>query len=601
MTYSKDFYRQKFLFGKTNKDISHLLRSIAAAYMLKGENRFRIIAYQNAADAVEHLSQEIEDIYKTEKISQIPNIGPSISQNLDEYFKKGWSEHFSDILAGIPITVFELMKVRSIGPKKAFTLVQKLKLFDSKNLFSNLLNLAEKGEIAKLPGFGEKSQKEIIEAVKHYLKHAKEKQRMIIAYADKIAEEITDYLKKSTAVKKTAVLGSLRRRVETIGDIDIAVVTDNPEEVIKHFIQYPKAVKIENAGSNKASIILPGDIRIDIRTCKENVFGTMIQYFTGSKLHNIRLREYSLKKGFSISEYSIKEIKSGKKYLFSDERKIYKFLNLSYIPPEIREGEDEIEKAEKGEIPVLIERNDLKGEFHIHSNQITQSSHDQGKDSIEKLAEKALNIGYSYIGISDHNPIASLSKKKIISILRSRKDIIDQINYSKKFERLRIFNGLEVDILPDGSLPLPDKAFELVDYIIVSIHSSFVQSRSRITKRVIRALSFPKVCIFGHPTARLLNKRDGIDPDWDEIFVFCRSKDIALEINSWPQRLDLPDFLIKQARKLNCRFVINTDSHAVDHLENISYGIDMARRGWLSKSMVVNTLDLDKINQWIKR
>ncbi len=601
MQYRKNFYKQKFLFGKTNKDISHLLRSIAAAYLIKGENRFRIIAYQNAADAIEHLSQEIEDVYQAGKIAQIPNIGPSIAQHLKEYFEKGYSEHFADVLDGIPITVFELMKVRSIGPKRAFTLVQKLKLLDPKNLFKDLFDKAEQGEIAKLPGFGEKSQKEIIEAVKHHLKHAKQKQRMIIAYADKIAKEITEYLEKSTVVKKTSVLGSLRRRVETIGDIDIAVLTNQPEQVIEHFTKYPKALKVENAGSNKASIILPGDIRVDIRTCEQKSFGTMIQYFTGSKLHNIRLREYSLKKGLSISEYNIKDVKSGKKYFFSDEKKLYEFLDLAYIPPEIREGEDEIEKAEKNQIPTLITKNDLKGEFHIHSDLVDKSSHDQGKDPVEKLAEKALQMGYSYIGISDHNPSASLSEKEILVILKERKEIIDKINYSKKFERLKIFNGLEVDILPDGSLPLPEKAFDLLDYLIVSIHSSFVQSKSRMSKRIIRALSFPKVRIFGHPTARLLNKRDGIDPDWDEIFEFCRNKDIALEINSWPQRLDLPDFLIKQARRADCRFVINTDSHAVDHLENIRYGIDLARRGWLSKSMVVNTLSLDKINQWIKK
>ncbi len=594
-------YKKRYVFGTSNKDIAHLLRSVAAAYLIKGGNRFKIIAYQNAADEVEHLSREIKDIWEEGKLYSISNIGPSIASHIDEYFKKGYSSHFVEVFKGIPFNVFELMKVRSIGPKRAYKLVTSLNLYNPKSLFDDLKQACLEGRVAALPGFGEKSQKEILNAIELYLKTSSKTERMTLPYAYRVAEDIVEYMKKNPFVKKAEVLGSLRRMSPTIGDIDIAVVSTNNKAVIEHFINYPKKNKVENAGETKASIILHPNIRVDLRVIDEERFGSMLQYFTGSKAHNIKLREYALKKGFSLSEYGIKRLSDGKMFKFSTEEEFYKFLGLQYIPPEIREGGDEIELASKHKLPQLIEVKDIKGEFHIHSNYDLKPSHDLGNHSYEELLEKADNLGYAFLGFADHNPsISGNTKQDILLILKKRKQIIDKIISSKKFERIKIFIGLEVDILPDGNLAIPISCLEYVDFIIAAVHSSFDLPVDKMTERILKALSFPKVKIFGHPTGRLLGKREGYELDWERVFTFAKRRNIALEINSWPMRLDLSDTLIKEAVSYGCIFVINTDAHSKDHLDNIKFGVAMARRGWLTKENVVNAWNLDKIEEWIK-
>lgn len=596
-------YFKPFLFGYTNKGISHLLRSVAAAYLLKGENQFKIIAYQNAADAVEHLSTEIKDLWEAGKLYEISGVGSSIASHLDEYFKKGYSTHFVSIFKGIPYTVFELMKVRSIGPKKAYKLVKELGLLNVDTLFEDLKKACLEGRVAIIPGFGKKSQEEILRAVEHYLKTKDAEARMILPYAYRLASEIIEYMKKNPFVRKIEALGSLRRMAPTIGDIDIAVVSDKDKykNVIEWFTKFPKAVKVENAGETKASIIVHPDVRVDLRLIEEERFGSMLQYFTGSKAHNIKLREYALKLGYSLSEYGIKRLSDGKMFTFSDEKEFYKFLGLQYIPPEIREGEEEIDLAAENRIPKLVTTEEIKGEFHIHSNYDLKPSHDLGEHSYEELIEKAIGMGYQFIGFADHNPnITNNSPEEIVEILKKRRDYIDQIILSKKFECIKIFIGLEVDILPDGSLAIPEEAIKFLDYIIVSVHSSFNMDVEKMTKRILRALKYPKVKILGHPTGRLINKREGYEADWEKIFKFAKEKNIALEINSWPERLDLPDMLIKQAASLGCFFTIDTDAHSKYHLQNIKFGVAMARRGWLTSDKVVNAWELDKIDKWIK-
>lgn len=598
-----EIYFKPFLFGLSNKGIAHLLRSVSAAYLLKGENQFKIMAYQNAADAVEHLSTEIKDLWEAGKLYEISGIGYSIASHLDEYFKKGYSAHFASIFKGIPYTVFELMKVRSIGPKKAYKLVKELGLLNVDTLFEDLKKACLEGRVAIIPGFGKKSQEEILKAVEHYLKTKDAEERMILPYAYRLASEMIEYMKKNPYVKKIEALGSLRRMAPTIGDIDIAVVADKDKykNVIEWFTKFPKTVKVENAGETKASIIVHPDVRVDLRLIEKEKFGSMLQYFTGSKAHNIKLREYALKLGYSLSEYGIKRLSDGKIFSFSDEKEFYKFLGLQYIPPEIREGEDEIELAVENRIPKLIELEDIKGEFHVHSSYDIKPSHDLGEHSYEELIIEAFRMGYQFIGFADHNPnITSNSPEEMVAILKERRVYIDQIISSKKFERIKIFIGLEVDILADGSLAIPEEAIKFLDYLIVSVHSSFNMNLEKMTERILKALRYPKVKILGHPTGRLINKREGYEADWEEIFKFAREKNIALEINSWPERLDLPDILIKHASSLGCIFAINTDAHSKYHLQNIQFGVAMARRGWLTSEKVVNTWKLDKIEEWIK-
>ncbi len=587
----------------SNREIAHLLRSVAAAHLIKNTNRFRIIAYENATDTVEHLTRELKDIWQEGKLAEVPGFGSAIASSIDEYFKKGYSKHFSTILKGIPDTVFDLMRVPSIGPKKAYKLVTTFKLENKKTLFVDLKKLCLKGEIAKIPTFGKKSQDSILKALEIFENKTKVSQRMPLPYAHALAEEIISYLKKNPFVKRVDVLGSLRRMVATIGDVDIAVACEskNTKSIIDHFLKYPNKISVDNAGEKKASIIVSSSMRVDLRVQKEESYGAMLQYFTGSKTHNIKLREYALKKGYSLSEWGIKKVKTNKILEFRTEEAFYNFLGLSYIPAEIREGTSEIELAEKDKLPKLVELNDIKGDFHIHSSYNLQPSHDLGANSYQQILEKAIKLGYSYIGFSEHNPkISGLSKDQVVEIMKKRYDYIGK-TLDKYKNKIDYYVGLEVDILPSGDLALPKEAFDYVDYLLISVHSVFGMEKKQMTKRVLRALNNPKVKILGHPTGRLFNKRDGFEMDWEQIFELCKKKQIALEINSWPERLDLPDTLVYKGIKYGLNCVINTDAHANDQMDNMYYGIAVARRGWAVKSDIINTLDKRELKKWFGR
>ncbi len=602
----------------SNKEIAHLLRSVAAAYVIKNGERFKIAAYYNAADNIERLTREIKDVWENKQLKEISGIGSSIYSYLDEYFRTGQSSHFKKIFQGIPATVFELLRVSTLGPKRAYKLVKALKLNNVKTAIKDLEEYCLNGKVAAIDGFGEKSAQEILSAIRFYQKQSLKKERMPLPYAFNIASELTAYLKKHSLVDQVDVLGSLRRMVATVGDIDISVkIKKQPlksetfKEIINYFIKFPKVIKVINAGEKKASIIVRPNIQVDLRVQEPESYGSMLQYFTGSKNHNIKLREFALKKGLSLSEYGIRKLKvkslkfkvaaqSSKLYKFEQERDFYNFLGLQYIPPEIREGTNEIELAEKNKLPHLVELEDLKGDLHIHSSYDLRPAHDLGEDSIEKNIQAAKNLGYQYIGFADHNPsISAQSEQTIISLLKARNHFFDKLISLKKIDRSDFFIGLEVDILPNGQLAIPEKAINYLDYLIVSVHSSFSLNRQKMTKRVLTGMSYPKVKILAHPTGRLLNKRQGFELDWDKIFSFCREKKIVLEINSYPNRLDLPDILVRKAISAGVKLVINSDAHNVNQMKTNFYGVSVARRGWAKKDDIINTLTYKKIKKWL--
>ncbi|MDP4011336.1 MAG: helix-hairpin-helix domain-containing protein, partial [Candidatus Roizmanbacteria bacterium] len=603
----------------SNKSIAELLRNIAAAYMLQEgpdagkNNRFKIIAYQKAADTIEHLSRELKDIWQEGKLQKVPGIGPGIGSGLSELFENGTSSHFNEVLRGIPDSVFLLMKVPGIGPKKAFRLVAHFGLTDKETVIYDLKNLARAGEIEGLEGFGKKSQDDILEGLDVFERQDRREERMPMPFAIEIATEVTEYMNElGPIVKRIDSLGSLRRRVATIGDIDLAVVAEerDMQKIIDHFLKYPGKRTVEAAGERKASILAAGNIRIDLRVQDSTSYGSMLQYFTGSKAHNIKLREYALRKGYSLNEYGMKKINKkhppssghplpegghskdlpfegsippkaggGMLHEFKDEESLYSFLGLQTPSPELREGTREIEFAEKRLLPKLVENSDIKGDFHIHSSYDLQTSHDLGSNTFEEMTSKAKELHYAYIGFSEHNPKQkNLSEAEVVTIMKERKAHIDRV---MKNADLPYFIGLEVDILPNGSLALPDTAFEYVDYLIVSLHSSFKMNMAEMTKRVLKALSYPKVKIFGHPTARLLGKREGVEMDWGQIFEHVVKHNQALEINSGPSRLDLPDSLVKEGVEKGVKFFINTDAHAARQMDWMEYGVFVARRGWL--------------------
>ncbi|OGK42791.1 hypothetical protein A3A74_01095 [Candidatus Roizmanbacteria bacterium RIFCSPLOWO2_01_FULL_35_13] len=603
----------------SNKEIASILRNIAAVYLLTNANRFKIIAYDNAADTVGQLTRELKDIWQEDKLFNIPGIGKTIGSNLDELFKTGKSEHFKGIMKKIPSTVFILMNLPTIGPKKAYKLVQALKLLNPKTVIKDLQKAAEQNHVAKLETFGEKSQKDILEAIKLYEKRSSKSDRMPLPYAYALAREISNYLEKFPGVNRIHTLGSLRRMVSTIGDVDIAVQVEShkvhkvkslEKEIVNYFLKFPKIISVVNTGDKKASVIVSPNIRVDLRVQGEKSYGAMLQYFTGSKMHNIRLREYGIKKGLSLNEYGIKSISNfqlptsieipnpkSKLFEFKEEKELYNFLGLQYIPPEIREGTNEIDLAEKNKIPNLVEIKDIKGDLHIHSSYDLKPSHDFGENSYQEILEKAEQLKYEYVGFTDHNTkISGQTEKEILDIMKLRYKDIRKIN-----SKVKNFIGLEIDIMPHGKLALPEKAIDYVDFLIVSVHSVFNMDMKSMTQRVLSALSYPKVKILAHPTGRLLGSREGFELDWAKIFEFCSKKNIAIEINSLPKRLDLPDSLVREALQYKVKFAINTDAHANSHMDGMFYGVSVARRGWCTKNDIINTLSISDFRKWINR
>jgi DNA polymerase (family 10) len=588
----------------TNLEIAELLRKVAAAYLILGENRFRIIAYERAADSIEHLTSEVKDYWDDQKLEEIPGVGGGIASNLDELFKNGKSAHWESVLGKVPEAIFPLLLVPGIGPKKAYTLVTNLNLKSAKTVVDDLEKAAKAGKIAVMEGFGEKSQSVILEAIATFRKGAIKENRMPLPYADQVAQEVMEHIKAGGNVVRIDALGSLRRQVATIGDIDIAVATNKPEAVLERFLAFPHQRLIDH-GPRGATLLLANGRQVDLRVQTPTAYGAMLQYFTGSKNHNIQLRSLALEQGLSLNEYGIKNVKTGKVTEYSTEEAFYKAIGLSYVPPELREDKGEIPVAKKHALPELVEHTDIRGDLHVHSSYDLQSSHDVGRNTIGELLTQAETLGYAYIGFSDHNPRANQSEKSIVEIMKRRKEAYEQQYSSWKNRekgRVQYFLMCEVDIQPDGSLALPDEAFDYLDAVIVSLHSSFAQPREQVTKRLITAMTHhPKVRIVGHPTGRLLGSREGVDADWPAVFEVAKKHDIAMEINSYPDRLDLPDTLVYDAVRMGVKFSIDTDAHAAEHMHLMPYGVSVARRGWVTKRDIVNCLDYNNFKAWLMK
>jgi len=586
----------------SNLEIAEFLRSIAAAYQLKNKdkNTFRIVAYQRAADAVEHLTSEAKDLWDDGKLKEVSGIGASIEEHLDEIFRTGKSKHFESVAKGIPLATFELMKVSGIGAKTAFKLAKKLKIEEAKGAIKKLEKAIKEGKVSDIEGFGEQSQVAIEKSVKEV---KDKKKRLFLPYATNIADEIIEWIKKEKSVKNVDVLGSLRRKTSTIGDVDIAIATHSPIKVIEHFTKYPKKQRVLERGDRTASIIVSGSVQVDIMVQSPDSYGSLLQHFTGSKHHNIALREYAIKKQMSLSEYGIK--KSGKLMKCSTEKDFYQKLGMDWIEPELREDTGEIEAAINHKLPKLIELKDVKGDLQIHSDFDIETSHDLGESSMEEIVDKANELGYEYIAFTEHNPSQSKhNDKQTIDLLKRKKEKIEKLNSSIARKGTgsvkKVFNSLEIDILPDGRLPVPDEGLELLDFALVSIHSSFKQQRNTATKRILTALAHPKVKIFAHPTGRKLGFREGIEFNWPEIFDFCKKHNKCLEINAEPMRLDLPDVIARDAIKEGIKLTLGTDAHHKDSLSNMVFGISVARRGWATKSDIVNTKPLREFVKMIK-
>lgn len=581
----------------SNANVAKLLRGVAAALTIKKANLFQIRAYEAAAEAIEHSTSEIKDLWEENNLDQIPGIGESLKAHLEELFKTGKVKHWDELKKGLPKQFFDFLDIPGVGPKTAKELVDlKVRNID------DLQNKIKHGSLVSR-GFSAKIAEKIMDGIRE-LRSIKSG-RMLLPYAFTQAEKVLDYLKKSPEIEKADVLGSLRRMVATIGDLDFAIASENPQKAAEHIVNMPGVSRVLDKGEAKVTMMLFSGLRLDFLIVNSNSYGALLQHFTGSKSHNIHLRTIAEKKGLSLSEYGIKNIKSGKIHLAQTEEEFYKLLNMETPAPEIREDTGEIEAALRSAqgkpqgLPKLVELRDIKGDLHIHSNFPLESSHGPGADSIEDIAKAAKEMGYLYIGISDHQPsFTNHTEKQVINLIKKRKKVIDQFNYSDK--NIRVLNLLEVDILPDGILGMPDEALKLLDFTLVGIHSSHGQPKEVMTKRILKALENPYVKILTHPTGRILNERDSSKADWEEVFKLAVLKNIALEINAFPNRLDLSDTLIRQAKALGVKFIINTDSHDISQLENMMFGVAMGRRGWLEPEDVINTWNWTKFDKWFK-
>ena len=576
----------------TNQQIAKMLRRVAAVFEIKDNDFFRARAYENAANAVENLTISARDLLEQGKLTEIPGVGPNIAQHLEELFKTGKVRHFETEERRVPAGMFALLGIRGVGPKIAFKIAHEFRLDDEKTALSKVKQLIVSGKLSSLPGFGEKLQQKIQTSIESaFIKE----ERMLFSEALPVSEGFLNYLKSIPQVINAEPLGSLRRRVATVGDIDLAVCTDKAKEVMAAVLKYPEIHKVISSGESLSRVQLKSGHEIDIKLATPGEWGSLLQHFTGSKLHNIQLRSLSLEKHLSLSEHGIKNQKTGKIYQAETEKNFYKHLGLPYIPPELREGEEELEMAKKNQIPQLVELTDIKGDLHLHSDFEFETSHDLGQSPLKDILDKARNLGYEYIGLSDHNPkFQGLTTSHKKNILQARKNkLITQYREYEKDVKTRIpklLIGLEIDIRKDGQLALEEELTNDLDYAIVSVHSSFELKKAENTARIIKALSHPKAVILGHPTGRMLNQREGIEADWLAIINFCKTNKKIMEVNAAPARLDLPDDLIKIAVRNGVKLCIDTDSHAAAQMDFMQFGVWTARRGWCTKKDISNTL-----------
>ena len=564
-----------------NQLVAKILYEIADLLEIK-EVEFKPRAYKRAAMAVEALGDDIEDYAKYKNLDDIPGVGESIAKKIKEIIDTGKCLEHEKLKKEIPIDFEALLSVEGLGPKTVKLLYKKLLI---RNL-SDLEKAASAGKIAELEGFGEKSQQDILDGITL----AKSKgERMLLDEATAFADDITGKLKELSHITQIEAVGSLRRMKETVGDIDIIAVTRNAKAVAEAARQLDNVQKVYSAGPTKIMLKLRDGPDVDIRIFGEKSYGAALLYFTGSKQHNISLREIAIRKKWKLNEYGIF---SGKKQIAGkSEQEVYRKLGLDYMAPELREDRGEIEAARTGNLPRLVEQDEIKGDLHVHT---TASD---GVSSLQEMVDAAKQLGYAYIGISDHYGSLAIANSMDSKRLAIQHEAIDKIN--RQSTGIHIFKGAEVNINKNGTLDIEPEVLKKLDYAIISIHSSFRLSQAEQTKRVIRALNHDKARILGHLSARLLFKREPVELDYEAVFKAAKAGNVALEINSFPNRLDLNDSHAKAAKGHGCSFAIDTDSHNAEHLRLMRFGVGTARRGWIETSSVINTWPLKKVADFL--
>lgn len=573
----------------TNQEIAKIFYEIAARLEMEGV-AFKPQAYEKAALTLETLAQDVEKIYRrggVEALEELPGVGKRLAEKIVEYLKTGKIKEYQILKTKMPAKIEELTKVEGLGPRKIKVLYRELGI---KNL-KDLEKAAKAHKIAPLFGFGEKTEKNILEGIE-FLKRSKG--RFLLGEILPAVKKIHEELKKLKEVQTVSVAGSVRRMKETIGDVDFLVISKRPEKVMDFFCSLPEIVKIWSKGTTKSSVRMKEGFDMDIRVVPEKSYGSALQYFTGSKEHNIATRKIAMDKGLKLSEYGL--FKGSEMIAGKTEEEIYEKLGMDWIPPELRENQGEIEAAFAGKLPKLISRRDILGDLHCHSDW------DGGENSIRELADAALAMGYQYLGIADHTKFLAIEHGLDEAGLALQRKEIEKINFELQSSsvKFKILQGCEANIMADGSADICNSALAKLDYVIAGVHSQFKMDRKKMTERIIRAMRNPHVDIISHPTGRILGQRDEYEIDFEKILKVAKETGTILEINSYPARLDLKDANIRKAKQLGVKMAINTDAHYQDHLRLIEFGLAQARRGWAEREDIVNCWPLSKLLDFFK-
>ncbi|MBI5699455.1 DNA polymerase/3'-5' exonuclease PolX [Candidatus Saganbacteria bacterium] len=568
-----------------NSEIARIFWQIAELLELKGENPFKIRAYQKVARNLEGLSQNLEEIYKKgglAALEEVPGIGEAIASHIVELLKTGKVKKYRELLEEFPPSFIELMEVPGLGPKTALLLKKKFKIDSIKKLEK----ATAQGLLKNLPGFKEKKIENIRKGLELKKKVAG---RYLLSEAGEFAEALISQIKKIKGVDKILPCGSLRRQKETIGDLDILVTSNRPQAVLDAFVKLPQVARILGEGPTKSSVILKNNLQADLRVLDPENFGAAAHYFTGSKLHNIAIRELAIKKGLKISEYGV--FRGKKRIGGKTEEEVFKAVGLPYIPPELREGRGEIEAARAGKLPDLIELQDIRGDLQMHSK------YSDGGNSIEEMAEAARKLGYQYIAVTDHTLSTRVAGGQTEKEFLKELEYIDKLN--DRLKGFRVLKGVEVDILPDGTLDYKDAILKECEVVIAAVHSNFKMPKDKMTRRILAALKNKYVNLLSHPTGRLIGKRDPYEVDLEKIMKAAADTGTYLELNAHPERLDLNDAHCLRAKELKIKLSINTDAHSAGNLSDMKYGVATARRGWLEKKDVINTYPIDKLLKFL--
>ena len=565
-----------------NKSLATTFYETADLLEIKGEDPFRIRSYRRAAEAIESLPQPIAEIVSDQKkLLAIPGIGKGMAANLQEIFSQGKLKLHSELLESYRPSMLELLKIQGLGPKTIALLWDAFQVCD----IEGVEKLARAGKIRELPRMGEKQEQKILKGIEDYRRISG---RFHLDEADATAQQLIQHLAAMPGVERVTPAGSLRRGRETVGDLDIlvtgkaAVNGKQRDALIEKILLFPGSLQVLAKGENKVSFKLRNGMQIDVRLLPPDSFGAAMQYFTGSKTHNVSLRQRALKMGLTLNEYGLATVEDNRRVAGKTEDEIYAKLGLDYIAPELRENCGEIEAAAEHRLPQLLTQQDIQGDVHMHTVET------DGRCTIEEMAEAAQARGYKYMAITDHSK--NLAFANGLDDKRAEEHIKRIWAAGKKMKSIRIFAGIEVDILADGALDLSDAVLEQMDLVIASVHSHFQQEPKQMTERILRAVENKNVSILGHPTGRILLRRDAYQFDMDAVLDAAAKNKVAMEHNAYPDRLDLCDLHLRMARERGVKIVINTDSHHTSHMEKIKYGVLQARRAWLTKSDVLNTL-----------